>query len=246
MFNTGSYQTTYAATNSYSLDPTNASNYYGNRSTSKNQIIFGFTPPTITQTLTLNPGWNIFSLYIEVTDPVAMLDMLKEGLGENALTIEGSEGYTEFDGEEWFGDLDEQGITNEQSYMINVLNSCTVELHGMPAKPIDYEININPGWNRIGFPSAEELEVAVALSEFAAEEGDILEGPEGYTEFDGEEWFGDIEMMEPGMGYQYFSNSSEPKTLVFQTERSNARAKTGSFSGKTPKVSVERKAGPRD
>ena len=130
--------------------------------------------------------------------------------------------------------------------MINVLNSCTVELQGMPANPTDYEISISQGWNRIGFPSAEELEVVVALSEFAAEEGDMLEGPDGYTEFDGEEWFGDIEMMEPGMGYQYFSNSSEPKTLVFQAERSNARAKTGSFSGKTPKVSVERKAGPRD
>jgi hypothetical protein len=173
----------------------------------------------ITQTVNLSQGWNNISIYLAVEDPVAMLDQLKEGLSENALTIEGSEGYTEFDGEEWFGDLDELGITNEQSYMINVLNSCTVELQGMPANPTDYEISISQGWNRIGFPSAEELEVAVALSEFAAEEGDMLEGPDGYTEFDGEEWFGDIEMMEPGMGYQYFSNSDEPKTLVFHFGR---------------------------
>jgi hypothetical protein len=181
----------------------------------------------ITQTVNLSQGWNNISIYLAVEDPVAMLDQLKEGLSENALTIEGSEGYTEFDGEEWFGDLDELGITNEQSYMINVLSSCTVELQGIPANPTDYEISISQGWNRIGFPRAVELEVEVALSEFAAEEGDMLEGPDGYTEFDGEEWFGDIEMMEPGMGYQYFSNSDEVKTLVFRTGRSKSKAKAG-------------------
>ena len=200
----------------------------------------------VIQSIELAEGWNNISLFVEVDDPVVMLDILKEGLGENALTIEGSEGYTEFDGEEWFGDLDELGITNEQSYMINVLSSCTVELQGIPANPTDYEISISQGWNRIGFPSAVELEVEVALSEFAAEEGDMLEGPDGYTEFDGEEWFGDIEMMVPGKGYQYFSNSDEVKTLVFQTVGSKAKAKSGFFSGKAPKMSIERKVEPRD
>jgi len=170
-----------------------------------------------TQVLELSAGWNNISVYLAVEDPVAMLDQLKEGLGANALWIEGSEGYTEYDGEEWFGDLDDMGITNGQSYMINVEADCTVELQGMPANPADYAISITPGWNRIGFPSAEELEISVALGDFPAEEGDMLEGPEGYTEFDGEEWFGDIDMMVPGHGYMYLYSGEGEATLVIQT-----------------------------
>ena len=179
----------------------------------------------VTQTVELGAGWNWFSLYVEVEDPVAMLDMLKAGLGDNALYIEGAEGITEYEDEEWFGDLDEIGVVNEQSYTIYATADCTVELQGIPANPAEHVIYINQGWNRIGFPCSEEVEIAVALGEFDAEEGDQIEGPEGYTEYDGEEWFGDIETLVPGQGYMYFSNSVGAKTLVFQTGDSKARAK---------------------
>ena len=183
----------------------------------KNQIILGIASPTVAHTFTLSQGWNWISTYIEVADPVAMLDMLKEGLGENALLIEGTEGYTEYESEEWCGDLDELGLTNEQSYLILVENDCTVELQGMSAVPADHPIIINPGWNRIGFPYYEEVEIVVALADFEAEEGDMIECQNGYAEYDGEEWFGDLETFEPGQGYIYYSNGSASKTLVYQT-----------------------------
>ena len=135
----------------------------------------------------------------------------------NALYIEGAEGITEYEDEEWFGDLDDLGVVNEQSYMIYATADCTIELQGMPANPAEHVIYINQGWNRIGFPYSEEVEIAVALSEFEAEEGDQIEGPDGYTEYDGEEWFGDIETLVPGQGYMYFSNNGETKMLVIQT-----------------------------
>ena len=63
---------------------------------------------------------------------------------------------------------------------------------------LDYPIIINPGWNRIGFPCSEEVEIVVALADFEAEEGDMIECQNGYAEYDGEEWFGDLETFEPG------------------------------------------------
>ena len=186
----------------------------------------------IVQVITLSAGWNNISLFIEVDDPVTMLNQLKEALGGNALMIEGPEGYTGYEGGEWFGELDEIGLTNEQSYTIQVSMDSTVELQGMQVDPADYEINIKPGWNKIGFPSAEELEIAVALSEFEAEDEDMIDSPLGYTTYDSGEWFGEIETLVPGVGYQYFSNSSEPKTLVFRTGRSKARTKAVFFGEK--------------
>jgi hypothetical protein len=43
----------------------------------------------------------------------------------------------------------------------------------------------------------------------------MIESFDGSTEFDGEEWFGDMETFVPGQGYYYYSASDETKTLVF-------------------------------
>ena len=197
-----------------------------------------------TQSIELVAGWNLISTYLAF-DPVEMLDMLKESLGENATGIQSWDNMTEFDGEEWFGDLDEIGLENEKGYFVYVINDCTVELQGMPANPADYEITIESGWNWIGFPSAEAIEVNAALAGFEAAEGDRIQTDYGMTEYDGE-WFGDMDAFEPGFGIMYYSSSDEDKTLVFQTGRSMVRAKAGFIGSKAPKVSIERKSEPRD
>ncbi len=170
------------------------------------------------QTIDFSQGWNWVSLSVEAGDPVELLQMLETALVDNAVQIQSFDDNTEFDGEEWFGGLDDTGISNEQMYMIEVVNDCTVELQGTPANPADYEIYIEPGqWNWIGFPCTVELGIAAALADFEPEEGDQIQAGNIMTEFDGEEWFGDFETLVPGQGYMYFSNSSEPKILVFST-----------------------------
>ena len=100
---------------------------------------------------------------------------------------------------------------------------CTVELQGMPANPVNHVITINPGWNWIGFPSPEPMDIVEAFAGFEAEEEDQIMSQNGMTEFDGEEWFGDLETLEPGQGLMYFSNSTETKTLIYQTGRKQGR-----------------------
>ena len=177
------------------------------------------TTTIFTQTINLSQGWNWFSPYVKTESPFALLQMLEAGLGENADTILSMEdGMTEFDGEEWFGDLDDVGLSNTQMYMVLANADCTVEMEGVPANLTEYEISIKPGWNWIGFPSAEALDVVDALANFAAEEGDIiLSQNDGMTEYDGEGWFGDLETLEPGIGMMYFNSTTETKTLVYST-----------------------------
>ena len=68
----------------------------------------------VTQTIELSAGWNLISTYLTIEDPVEMLDMLKASLGENATEIQSEDNMTEFDGSEWFGDMDEVGLENEK------------------------------------------------------------------------------------------------------------------------------------
>ena len=170
------------------------------------------------QTITLSQGWNWISLYVELGDPIEALQMLEAALGDNAVSINASEMYTEYYGNgSWIGDLDEVGITNEQMYMVEVVNDCEIELEGVVANPADHAITIYPGWNWIGFPNSEELSLEEALADFDAEEGDQLAEAELYTEYGFGMWIGGVATLVPGRGYMYFSNSTQPKTLVFPT-----------------------------
>ena len=182
-------------------------------------------PTPYQQTVELQAGWNWISLYVEAEDPIEMLNQLKSALGERGVSIDADGIGTENFGDgEWFGDLDFEGMYNEQMYLIQVSEDCTIELAGTPiVDPSVYEIPIHAGYNWIGFPYAEELDINVALSGIEAEDDDYLETPEGISYYFGE-WMGDIMTLVPGQGYMYFSNSEETKTLVFLTEAPDTHA----------------------
>jgi hypothetical protein len=207
-----------SATN-VNYDPCNPNGYTGTLLSVKNQVVFGFEveSPQVQQSIMLSQGWNWFSTYIEVDDPVEMLQMLEAALGENGVAIKSSDVYTENDAEwGWFGDLDDVGIVNEQMYKIQVSASCTLNLQGTPANPADHPITINPGWNWMGFPCSETMSLDDAFEGFA-QDGDIIRNSDGETPYDPEwgGWYGDFETLEPGQGYMYYSASSTSKTLVF-------------------------------
>jgi hypothetical protein len=170
----------------------------------------------ITQTINLAQGWNWISTYIEVDDPVTMLQMVETGLGGYGVQIKNSQVNTEFDSEwGWFGDLDDVGMTNEQMYAIKVIAPCTVTVEGTPANPANHPITINQGWNWIGFPSSVAISLEDAFAGFA-QEGDKIKNRVTQIEYDPEwGWYGDFETLEPGQGYMYYSASNTPRTLVF-------------------------------
>jgi hypothetical protein len=180
-------------------------------------VVFATTDgTTVTETVSMVAGWNWFSTYIEVEDPVTMLQMVEESLGENGVQIKNSVVNTEYDSEwGWFGDLDDVGMTNEQMYKILVSAPCTVTVEGTPANPASHPITIQPGWNWIGFPSAVAMSLEDAFAGFARE-GDKIKNSGAQIEYDPEwGWYGDFETLEPGQGYMYYSASSTPRTLVF-------------------------------
>jgi hypothetical protein len=179
---------------------------------------------TVTQETSLVAGWNWFSTYVEVEDPVAMLQAIEESLGENGTMIKNSRINTEYDAEwGWFGDLDDEGIVNEQMYKIQVSAPCTVTVEGTPANPEEHAITVNYGWNWIGFPCQTTITLENAFDGFA-QDGDKIRNSAAEIVYDPEwGWFGDFETLVPGQGYMYYSDSTTPRRLVFPTGGAKAR-----------------------
>jgi len=199
--------------------------------------ILGQLTATKTQTAEFSSGWSWYSTYIEQSgiDGLAML--------ENSMDTACSriQSRTEFiDNLEYMGyhfwDGTLSAITNEQSYRIRTTSPCEATITGQPALPENHPITVNPGWNWIGFPSAQPLSVTSALSAFAPEVNDQIKGRYNFATYLGnyggvDYWDGLLTTLEPGQGYMYRSFATTPKTFVYQTGSKVENLANGSTEG---------------
>ena len=215
VFNTGSYQTTVALTNSNSIDPYSTS-HYGNRSTSKNQIILGFTPLSVTQTIALSQGVNWFSTNVEITLEDLQAALVAALPGASSITITSqSDGQTTYNGTRWRGQLNTFDVS--QMYKINVGADCEMVLEGMPVNPANHSMTIHNGSNWIGFPLNESMTLTNAFAEFATNGDMVVSQSNGSATFTNGRWRGSLTTLEPGKGYNYKSVVTGTRTLTFPT-----------------------------
>ena len=185
--------------------------------------VLNFTS-SITHSQALNSGWNWWSTYIE-QDGIDGLGMLENSIGSAGVRIQGRNGTIdqfEYQGSSyWYGSL--SSIENEQMYKIRTNAACNAVMVGHAALPANHPININGGWNWIGFPCNQSVSVNDALSGFTPVANDVIKGRNGSTTYvsygSTSLWYGTLNTLEPGQGYMYKSNSNTSKTLVFQTGR---------------------------
>ena len=179
----------------------------------------------ITQSTGLGEGWNWYSSYIELSG-IDGLGQMESSLGNNGIVIKSrNDGFVEsyeYNGTTgWFGAL--ANVCNEQMYMIQTNAACNMSITGYAAYPDEHPITIEDGWNWIGFPSVYAVNLETALEGFAPENNDIIKSRDGFTTYFSEGgnsmWYGSLNSFEPGKGYMYKSNSTEPKVLTFQSGR---------------------------
>lgn len=163
--------------------------------------------------ITLRKGWNwvSFPLY---NKEMKNLHTFLEGLsfedgdviktrGNNAEAAYGGSAYG------WVGGLNNEGIINEKSYLIHISNSDTIEYSGFVIDPDTVVINVNQGWNRIGFISTGNLPTATALANFNASEGDLIKGQQSFAYYDQNlGWIGSLQALQPLKGYLLKSSTS--------------------------------------
>ena len=85
---------------------------------------------------------------------------------------------------------------------------------GLKAQEIS--ILLRPGWNWIGYPYPETVDLGTAFGDFEPLAGDVIESCFEYSEYlSGYGWYGGVNELRPGWGYMYYSNRTEAVTIVF-------------------------------
>lgn len=157
---------------------------------------------TIQRDYELLTGWNWISVNVE-DEKVSNLPILFEEVKssfDKALSVSEELSYDEHNG--FIGELSMFNVA--RGYKIKMLKDEVISISG---KQKDMTVSLNPGWNWIGYTPQGVLPIKSAIDSSVAESGDIIMGRNSFAIYDGESWKGTLELLEPGMGYMYYSTS---------------------------------------
>ena len=167
------------------------------------EVLFTYTPPRLTTNYYLAEGWNWISL--DPTDATLLDPMvLLAPLGDKVLEIRGKDGSLIFDGNSWTGDLTQ--LNSGEFYQIHVSEPSMLNIDSRV--PEDNVISLKRGWNKVSFNAISELPLTTALTNWDAWENDMIKGQDGFAIYDGSQWTGTLQTMQPGKGYQIYSQTT--------------------------------------
>ena len=102
-------------------------------------------------------------------------------------------------------------------YKIQVSEACEITLTGVPVNTSEEVLTINQGNNWIGFPSGSSMTVSEAFAGLDPVNGDVVKSQTGSSVYNGGNWIGTVETLQPGQGYLYYSKATSVKTFTFPT-----------------------------
>lgn len=153
-------------------------------------------------------GWNWFSVCLEneTMDLDNILGTLNPQPGDYIKDRKGtgnSAQYYDIPGTftGWSGTLTE--IDPKETYKIKLSNEGSLTYGGAPIDYSNEEIEVQAGWNWIGYPIPFEMSVSEYLTSLNIVDGDYLKDQlKSTTYYDAvDDWFGQLSTMIPGNGY---------------------------------------------
>ena len=173
----------------------------------------------------MKKGWNWISSNLEEeskTDTKTFFDPIKNHLlrfvgFDSELTNDPVYGL--------FGGL--ETIDPTKGYKLNVKDAVKLNQTGQAADPEMTPMDLQQGWNWIGYLPIAPLSIAEALVQLSPDENDVLKAQDAFATYADGKWTGSLTEMRPGEGYLYFSNSIKsfnyPK--VFPSNVASSRKK---------------------
>jgi len=191
------------------------------------------------QVITLRKGWNWISSNVLNENP-SILDQIKSSLGDAGVMVKGQSSYIQRQSG-WIGTL--SSISEKSMYLVNTNRDISLSVQGQHAGP-STSIDINKGWNWIGYIPQFSLPVQNALAGIDAQPGDIIKGQSGYAIYLGSGgWAGTLTYLQVGGGYMYHSNNAVKQTLVYPSAApqllQRQTASPISFAGKMLMASID-------
>jgi len=168
-------------------------------------------------------GWSWISFNLDLIDNSAdnVLNTLQNKTGD---LIKDDNTFAEFAAGSWIGSLNDLGF--EKRYLMFSEAEDTICLTGVPYDVETSTIDIEAGWNWIGFVPQQGLLVDDALSSLDPLEGDIVKSQTAFAQFIPTfGWIGNLNVMEAPNGY--LLNISNAGVLDYDVQLSRSRTKVG-------------------
>ena len=177
-----------------------------------NPFVLTPAPTDVTTDISIESGWNWFSL--NVTSDDMSLNTVMASMNSSMVEtnyIKDQDNYADYyGGFGWWGPLEE--FNNEDMYKLksNGDEEALLAFTGNPVDPSMVPITITAGWNWIGYTPQESMDLNSALATLSGSSagGDYIKNQDNYADFyDGFGWWGPLEMSEPYEGYMLKSAS---------------------------------------
>ena len=160
------------------------------------------SPVEITQTINLIKGWNLISLNIMPTN--MLVDSVFKSIISQVSTIKNSEGFWFSGQQNIFNCLN--SIDGGEAYLVQTSLNCTLTVKGQ-AITLPYTKQLNLGWNFLGEPSQNNVDITTLVNTKPVSSIKNFEGfwKKGTTS--------SLSLLVPGGGY--FVNTQSSTSLIF-------------------------------
>jgi hypothetical protein len=144
------------------------------------------------------------------------LTQLETALGTNGLTIVSQNGAVSYlPGAGWDGNITD--LDQSKMYMVHTNATVELVLSSEVVDPATTVITLAPGYNWIGYPVSQSMNINDALSGLTPATGDLIKSENAMAMYTGTTWVGTLTVLMPGKGYMYKSNATQEKTFVYPT-----------------------------
>ena len=200
------------------------------------------------QDFKLQKGWNWVSFNLnsdQLSDVNTLLGGIKWNKGD-ILTDLGSDLTMTYEKsqKQWIasGSTDTIVISPKKAYAIKVKNDCKFSIGGTVIKDKDARtIELQTGWNAIGYTPMTNLSVETALSDYydQAEPGDVIKSHTEFAYFTKSgntgRWRGSLQYMKPGEGYMMLRKGKAASfTYPYYDMSSNFREDWNTTTSRAP------------
>ncbi len=181
------------------------------------------------QTMDLHAGWNWQSLYVQ--PEAAELNHIFADAGDKIQLVKGQTAFATYHAGAFAGSLNTMSVGN--LYKIKTTAPATLKIYGKALTLAEHPLTIVPNWNWIGFHSNVRMSLNDAFAALVPQEGDVVKGQRGFSIYQGYEWVGTLQALEPGAGYMYQSQASETKTFTYPTVTAYNASRIPQYASRT-------------
>ena len=172
-----------------------------------------------TQQVSLNPGWNWISFFLNPRPDSLVNTLFTEDQGwvsGDLLKTPSERQMAEFGNGTWKGTL--SAINFRQMYMAKAATPLTISIDGKTLSDAERTVTLYNGWSSIAYLLDKPMSVQDALADYLvnAAVGDVIKSKNAVAVFsENRRWEGSLQTMTPGQGYLFRRLNKNTVTMTY-------------------------------